>query len=340
MHGKQAFCKKSICSFGFLIAILFLFGCTQTTEVTESDQPLKIGLMITPHGLNDKGFNDYALDGLQAAEKKYNIQGILIEPSTMQDPQASLRFFAGQDFDAIIVVGIAFVDAIREISAEHDSLPFFVIDSDIDEENIYGITFREEEGSFLCGYLAAVKSDSNRAGFIGGVEIPVIQRFEAGFRQGAAFAQKETEVVVKYLAEDFSGFNLPEKAEQVAFSMYSDEVDVIFAAAGASGLGAISAAAQSGNYVIGVDMNQDSLAPGLVLTSMLKRVDLVVEMIAENISKNKSAAEVQRSFGLSEGAIGLTDFQLSSKAVGQDLILRLNSLKQKIIKGEIDLVDK
>lgn len=337
MPRKPSFFKKSVFGTGILILALFILslGCCNQEAKHQPGPGKRIGLMITPRGLNDKGFNDYAHDGLKQAEKKFNIEGVVIEPSTMQDHEASLRFFAAQKFDAIIVVGVGFNDAIRKVSAEHPHLQFFVIDSEINEGNIRGIYFREDEGAFLCGYLAARMSKTGKIGFIGGVKIPVIERFAIGYRNGALMAASSTEIVEQYVAEDFSGFNKPEHASDMALDLYRTGCDVIFPAAGASGLGVISAAVKSRGHVIGVDMNQDSLAPGLVLTSMLKRVDLVVESIIANICAGKNPANIKRSYGLADDVIGLTDFQLSFKVVGEDLISQLGKIRKEIIDGKI-----
>jgi len=337
MPEKPPFLKKSVFSTGVLILALLLItsGCCNQEPKSDSGSSKRIGLMITPRGLNDKGFNDYAYDGLKQAEKNFNIEGVVIEPSTMQDHEASLRFFAGQKFDAIIVVGTGFNEAIRKVSAEQHHLQFFVIDSEIDEGNIRGVYFREDEGAYLCGYLAARMSKTGKIGFIGGVKIPVIERFATGYKNGALAAVSSTEIVEQFVAEDYTGFNSPEKASEMALDMYRTGCDVIFPAAGASGLGVISAAVKSRGQVIGVDMNQDSLAPGLVLTSMLKRVDLVVENIIRNICEGTDPASIKRSYGISDGVIGLTDFQLSSKVVGDQLISELSSVRNDIINGKI-----
>lgn len=337
MPRKSSFFKKSVFGTGILILIslLLVSGCCKQETKGEPGPLKRIGLMITPRGLNDRGFNDYAYDGLKQAEKNLNIEGIVIEPSNMKDHEASLRFFAGQKFDAIIVVGVGFNDAIRKVSAEYPHLLFYVIDSDIDEGNIRGVSFREDEGAYLCGYLAARMSKTGKIGFIGGVKIPVIERFATGYRNGAMSAASGTEIIEQYVAEDFSGFNNPEHASDLALDMYRTGCDVIFPAAGASGLGVISAAVKSRSHVIGVDMNQDSLAPGLVLTSMLKRVDLVVESICKNICEGKAPESIKRSFGLADGVIGLTDFQLSFKVVGEEIISELNSVRKAIIDGTV-----
>lgn len=337
MQRRSPFFKKSVFGTGILIIalVLLLSGCCEKRPQEPGEPVMRIGLMITPRGLNDKGFNDYALDGLRAAEKKHNVEGIVIEPATMQDNEASLRFFAGQKFDAIIAVGTAFTDAIRKISSEHPGLHFFVIDSDIDEGQIKGIEFREDEGAYLCGYLAASMSKTGKIGFIGGVKIPVIERFAVGYRTGAVDAASSTEVVEQYIAQDYSGFNKPEEAANLALDMYRTGCDVIFPAAGGSGLGVISSAVQSRHYVLGVDMDQDSLAPGIVLTSMLKRVDLVVENVVASLCAGRSPASIKRSYGLIDNAIGLTDFQLSYKVVGEELIAKLAVIRKGIIDGKI-----
>ncbi|MFZ2955820.1 MAG: BMP family ABC transporter substrate-binding protein [Candidatus Ozemobacteraceae bacterium] len=318
-----------------LLAFSFTVGCGAETSKPASSKKPRIGLMITPKGLNDRGFNDMAFEGLKSAERKSGVETVIIEPATMKDPETSLRFFAGQNFDAIIAVGVAFLKDIRTISKEHPELPFFVIDADISEGNIRGVSFREHEGSFLCGYVAASVSKTGKVGFIGGVKIDVIQRFAAGFRQGAWAAASQTQVVERYLTEDFTGFNLPDLAKSSALDLYKSGCDVIYHAAGASGLGVISAAVETKKFVIGVDSNQDSLAPGQVLTSMLKRVDLVVEDVARTLSEKRGPEAVKLSYGMTDNAIDVTDFQFSRQVVGDDLIAKIASLKQDIIANRI-----
>jgi basic membrane protein A and related proteins len=319
-----------------LIGSMFLMpGCMGTPTPTPPGRTLKIGLMITPQGLNDQGFNDLAFAGLKAAEQKFGIEGIVIEPSTMKEPEDSLRFFTAQSFDAIVVVGVAFQAAIRQIAQEKPNLPFFLIDTDLAEGNIRGISFREDEGSYLCGYLAASMARGARIGFIGGVKIPVIERFARGYRNGAKAAKPEIEVEEIYVAEDFSGFNRPDQANALAMQMFNNGCEVIYAAAGASGLGVISAGVKQKKFVIGVDMNQDSLAPGLVLTSMLKRVDKVVEDVIRTLHEGKASETVKRSYGMKDGAIDVTDFQFSQHTIGPDLIRTIGDLRKRIIAGTL-----
>jgi basic membrane protein A len=295
----------------------------------------RIGLMITPQGLNDLGFNDLAHLGLKNSEKKHTLESVIIEPSTMKDPEASLRFFAGQKFDAIIAVGAAFLDAIKNVSREYPDLRFFVIDSAIDEPNIRGISFREDEGSFLCGFIAARVSKTAKIGFIGGLKNEIIMRFADGFRRGAAYAASETQVIDRFIAEDFSGFNRPAIAKTIALDLYREGCDVIYHAAGASGLGVISAGVEAKKFVIGVDMDQDSTAPGLVLTSMLKRVDLVVEDVIRMVVENKGPEWIKKNYGLNDGGVDLTNFRFTRAILGDALINEVTRLREQISTGKL-----
>lgn len=318
-----------------LASLVLTTGCGERKPATM--KKVRIGLMITSQGLNDQGFNDQAHDGIKAAEKKYGIEPVIIEPATMKDPEASLRFFAAQPFDAIIVVGMAFQNAIRKVAVEHPQLKFFAVDSDVDEGSIKGVAFREYEGSFLCGYLAAKFSKTRRIGFVGGHNISVIDRFRRGFHAGAAFAASDTQVIDRFVARDFSGFNKPDAAKKIALNMYNGGCDVIYHAAGASGLGVIAAAVEARKNVIGVDRNQDGMAPGLVLTSMMKRVDLVVEdLVKDIVSPDAENKDVKRSYGIAEGAISLTDFQFSSQQLGETLVNELGELTRQIVAGKLE----
>ena len=325
---------------GVLILALLAFagslmlGCEGSNTKTLPVKKLRIGLMITPKGLNDKGFNDLAFVGLKAAERKYSIEPLVIEPANIKDQEACLRFFAGQKLDVVIAVGVAFLDSIRQVTKEHPKLPFIVIDSTIAEGNIRGVAFREEEGSMLCGYLAASMAKSKKVGFIGGVDIEVIRRFLDGFQAGVALVSSDTAVMIKYVGTDFSGFNKPEEAKAMAMELYQNGCDVLFSAAGGSGLGVISAAVETRKYVIGVDMNQDSLAPGLVLTSMLKRVDLVVEDVVKTLSSGQGIEQVKKNYGLADGGVDITDFSFSRQSVGSDIISRLEQLRKSIVEGK------
>ncbi len=300
-----------------------------------------IGFMISPKGLDDKGFNEIAHRGLQEAEKIYNFETTLIEPSTLQDKEATLRFFASQKFDAIIALGDHSAE-VKIIAAEHPETEFYVIDSDIIDGNMKGIAFRDGEGSFLCGYLAAKLTKSNKVGFIGGTPCKVMDRFETGYRNGVKYANPEAEVIVEYIAKtpyDFSGFSNDNEGTKIADKMYKSGVDVIFPACGSSALGVIDAAETNQKFVFGVDDNQDFLLPKYVITSMIKRVDKVIIYIAENVCQG-NAKPLKKSYGIAEDALGLTAFEYSKgKTVPVELISEIEEIKEKIKNGKINCME-
>lgn len=296
---------------------------------------LRIGLMISPRGLGDRSFNDQAYAAMRTAESRSGIETALIEPATMRDQEASLRFFSAQRFDAVIAMGAGFEASMRAVSREQPHLRFFIIDSELDDGNLCGISFREDEGAFLCGALAAMVATSRRVGFVGGMDNPVIRRFLEGYRKGALHIASETDVRVGFLANDFSGFNLPDQAKATALQMYNDGCEVIFHAAGGSGLGVISAAVEANRWCIGCDMDQDELAPGRVLTSMQKRIDRVILEIIEHLAAGKPVTGIKRSYGLADEGVALTTFKHSGEVVNSGRRDRLRELTAAIINGRI-----
>ena len=307
----------------------------------EKKKKKTIGFMISPKGLDDKGFNEIAHRGLEEAEKIYDFETTLIEPSTLQDKEATLRFFASQKFDAIIALGDHSAE-VKKIAVEHPETEFYVIDSDIVDGNMKGIAFRDGEGAFLCGYLAAKLTKSQKVGFIGGTPCKVMDRFETGYRNGVKYANSEAEVVVEYIAKtpyDFSGFSNDNDGNKIGDKMYKEGVDVIFPACGSSALGVIDAAETNQKFVFGVDDNQDFLLPKYVVTSMIKRVDKVIIYIAENVC-NSNAKNLKTSYGIAEDALGLTAFEYSKgKTVSVELISEIEGIKEKIKNGKINCME-
>lgn len=301
----------------------------------------KIGFMISPKGLDDKGFNEIAHRGLEEAEKIYNFETTLIEPSTLQDKEETLRFFASQKFDAIIALGDHSAE-VKTIASEHPETQFYVIDSDITDGNMKGIAFRDGEGAFLCGYLAGKLTKTNKVGFIGGTPCKVMDRFETGYRNGAKYANSKVNVIAEYIAKtpnDFSGFNNDNEGTRIGNEMYKSGIDVIFPACGGSALGVIDAAEANQKFVFGVDDNQDFLLPKYVITSMIKRVDKVIIYIAENVC-NGSNKPLKTSYGIAEDALSLTAFEYSKgKTVPVELIAKVDEIKEKIRKGEINCME-
>jgi len=295
----------------------------------------RVGLVISPRGLGDHGFNDQAYMAMKSAENNCPIDTVLIEPVTMQDQESSLRFFGQQRLDAVIAMGFAFEASTRAVASEYPQLPFFIIDSTVDEGNLEGISFREDEGSFLCGALAALVTRTGKIGFVGGMDNPIIQRFLDGYRRGALHIATATEVLQAFAADDYSGFTNPDHGKEKALGLYAQGCDVIYHAAGGSGLGVISAAVETQKFCIGADMDQDALAPGRVLTSMRKRVDRVIASITTALTQTPTPVAVQRSYGLADGGLSLTRFQFSHDVVTPAIQERLRGLHAEIIGGRL-----
>jgi basic membrane protein A len=327
----------------------------ETGELPGAD--VTVGLVYDIGGRGDLSFNDSAAAGLDQAVEDFGVQATELEPNQGGTNRAELlSLLADQGTDLIIGVGFLFAETICQAGNDYPDTNFGDIDGFIDEntancegahnltaeDNVASLLFAEEQGSFLVGAAAALKSETGKLGFIGGVDIDLIHKFEAGFVAGAKQINPDIEVEIKYITQppDFGGFNDPAKAKEIAASMYQGGADVVYHAAGGSGLGLFQAAQEysdsSGSQVwaIGVDSDQYQTAPAelqpYILTSMLKRVDVAVYQTIKS--------QVEDAF---EG--GYVTFDLSVDGVGystsggfvDDIVPQLDELKQQIIDGTI-----
>ena len=306
--------------------------------VTTPKSDVKVGMAYDLGGRGDKSFNDAAAVGLDKAEKELGITAKELEPSKAEDRGANLKLLVDGKYNPIVGIGFAFEDDIKAVAAANPDTYFATVDTVVDLPNVRSNVFAEEQGSFLVGAAAGLKTKSNKVGFIGGVETPLIQKFAAGFVAGVKEANPTATVDVKYItpAGDFTGFNAPDKGKEIGSSMYDAGADVIFAAAGGSGVGVFDAAvaAGDGKWAIGVDSDQYLSATAdqqkHILTSMLKRVDVAV-------------FETIKAFTTDKKLSGTTVFDLKADGVGyatsggyvDDIVSKLDALKAKVISGEI-----
>jgi basic membrane protein A and related proteins len=319
----------------------------------------KVGLLYDITGRGDRSFNDAAAAGLDRAKASVGAVGTESTPSSEGDRAERLAGLeaAGQDY--IIGVGFLWGNAIQEAAVKNTGQKYGLIDSvavdqkgtpddasdDVVLNNVKSMTFAEEQGSFLVGAAAALKSKSGKIGFIGGVENALIKKFEAGYTAGAKAVNPDIEVAVQYITQppDNTGFNDPAKGKEIATSMYSDGNDVVYAAAGGSGLGVIQAASETGKqgevWAIGVDSDQYNLVDAslqpYVLTSMLKKVDVAVGQSIEDLAKGKWAGGVT-VYDLAAGGV---DYSTSGGFV-DDIKTKLDDYKQQIIDGKIEVPTK
>lgn len=314
------------------------------TEPPTTDEPpsgdASVGLLFDVTGRGDRSFNDAAAAGLDRATADFGIVPSESTPTGDGDRAERLNNLVSAGNDLVIGVGFLWGDAITTGAAANPEQKFAIVDSVIEADNVASLIFAEQEGSFLVGVAAALKSQTGKVGFIGGVEIDLIQAFEAGFVAGALAANPDIDVLVQYISQppDFTGFNDPAKGKEIAAAMYADGADVVYSAAGGSGLGAFEAAAEAGApgevWAIGVDSDQyelvdDNIKP-YILTSMLKKVDVAVY---ETIK-----ALVEGNF-----AGGITTFDLASDGVGysrsggfvDDIADQIDAFADQIKSGEI-----
>lgn len=307
------------------------------TSAAESD--VRVGLAYDVGGRGDKSFNDSAAAGLDKAREELGIESEELSPNASgSDRGDNLRQLAEDGFNPVIAVGFAYAESLEAVAADFPDTTFLIVDdASVKADNVKSLLFAEEEGSFLVGAAAALKSTANNVGYIGGVETPLLQKFEAGFVAGAKQVKPDITTQVKYLTQppDFSGFGAPDKGRETANGMYDAGADVIYAAAGGSGVGVFQAAVAKGTKAIGVDSDQyesvgDAELQKVILTSMLKRVDVAVfETLQKFVEDEEIPAETV--FDLESGGVGYS----TSGDFVTDIEPQLEELKEQIVSGEI-----
>ncbi len=315
---------------GFLITLVLAFA-TSCARGPAQPSPVRLGMVTDVGGLGDHSYNDLAYAGLVAAHGQLGVRIAVIQPESVADFEPMLGMFAAKGFDETFGVGYSVQFDLRETAERFPNRHFSIIDGVIDEPNVTSVTFREEQGSFLAGALAAMTTRTKTIGFLGGADVPLIRKFEAGYVAGAHEIAPHVTVLVKYVG-DFN--NVPAGAE-LANILYASGADIIYTAAGKAGLGAIQDVRErTGDFVIGVNSDQDNLVPGKILTSVLKRVDVSVFRIAQLAAAHRPRPR-RLVLGLKEGGIGLTSFRYTRSTVTDAMIEKLARLKAAIIDGRI-----
>jgi basic membrane protein A len=303
---------------------------------------LKIGLAYDTGGRGDRSFNDSAYNGVQAAIKDHGGKLSELSPNADASNRADLLTqLADQGYNPIIAVGFAYGQDVVKVAKQYPDTDFAIVDSSAEgsgADNLTGLLFAENEGSFLAGVAAALKTETNHIGFVGGVDTQLIHKFEAGYVAGAKAVKPDIKVDTQYISPegDFSGFNDPAKGQIVAQGMYDAGADIVYHAAGGSGLGVFQAAAGAGKRAIGVDSDQyntvdDSALQAVIMTSMLKRVDNAVQAYIDSFVDGsvKGGADVVND--LSTDGVGLA----TSGGFIDDIKDKIDSYRQKIVDGDI-----
>ncbi len=314
-----------------MVCVLLLFvalsGCS--AAATPAGRPvLSVGMILGSGGLGDCSFNDSAYAGLQKAQEQYGARFHVVTRTSEEADVEELRNLLQQGYDLVIGIGFENADYIAALAQEFPDRRFAVIDTTVEGDNVASIIFREQEGDFLMGVLAAMLTESKKVGFIGGMDIPPIQRIESGFRQGVAYQDTTVEIL-----SDIAGtFADPEVGKSLALAQYEAGVDVIYNGAGRTGLGIIEAAQEADALTIGASGDQRYLAPGHVVGNRPKRVDTAVLVLIEELEAGRFTPGV-RSLGLAEEGLVLGPFDES--IVTGAMLERLETLRGQIVAGEI-----
>jgi len=299
---------------------------------------LKVALLLDRGGKDDQSFNTSAYEGATRAKHKFGILLKYVEAPDDNAYESLLRGFAQRDYDLIFGIGFAQQDAIRKVAARFPQKHFAIVDAPVEAPNVRSLLFEEHEGAYIVGAIAALTSRTGKIGFVGGLDIPLIRRFELGYEAGARKINPQIAVLANYVGVTSEAWNNPPKAKELAVSQYDAGADIIFAAAGASGLGVFDAAEDKRKFAIGVDANQDWVKPGLILTSMLKRVDEAVYATIEEAATGKFAGGIRR-FGLANKGIDYSFDQYNAGILTEAVRKRADELKAGIIAGKIVVPD-
>ncbi len=309
----------------------------------------KVALVFDAGGKNDRSFNQSSWEGAQKAEKDFGIKLSDVEPADTTATEQAIRNFATQNFDLIIGIGFAMAPAIEKAAKDFPKIKFAIVDSRVDQPNVASLEFKEQEGSFLVGAIAglnATAAGKTSVGFIGGMDIPLIHKFQAGYAQGVKAVNPKLNVITNYVGNTPSAWNDPAKAKEIAEAQMSKGASVIYAAAGGSGTGLFDAIKEKNGskncvamkascvFAVGVDSNQNYILPGQILTSMQKRVDVAVYNTIKDANSNAFKGGA-RLFGVSSNGVGYAIDQFNKDLISAADIAKVEAYKKDIISGKI-----
>jgi basic membrane protein A len=324
-----------------VLQLLMIAGCGSAAKQppAESGDAFRVGLVFDVGGRGDKSFNDAAYAGLERAEKELGIRFTTLETGEGTDREAAMRQLAAGGSQLVFGVGFLFTDDIKQLAREFPAVWFACVDYTVTPgeslpPNLVALKFREEEGSFLVGALAAHLSKTGTVGFVGGMEIPLIKKFEAGYRAGVQTVRPDARVLVKYAGTTGGAFKDPTKGKELGLAEYHQGADIIFHASGSTGLGVFEAARELGKLAIGVDSDQHDEAPGHVLTSMIKRVDVAVFDCIREAQAGRWKSGIQE-FGLAEKGVGWVYDDRNRALIPDPVKAAVDSLERELIARRI-----
>ncbi|SDN58370.1 nucleoside-binding protein [Psychrobacillus sp. OK028] len=322
--------KKSI-MFILFISLLIITGCTEKETTTETDH-IKVGIMLSDAGLGDQSFSDLGFQGLEKARDELNISFDYREIADTKTYAKGIEELVKTDNDLIIGLGFSIQKDLETIAKKYPKKSFLLVDAQSDLPNVYTVTFKEEEASFLLGAIAGMKTTSNVVGFVGGDDVPLIQKFEKGFAAGVKSENPEATVLSTY-AGDFGNDKL---GENIAKEMIASKADFIYPAAGFTGVGVINETQRSGIYSFGVDSDQFYLAEKAVVSSMLKQVDVAIFNTIQQLVETGEISEKNQVLGIKENGVSIAPIRVLKLSPAETN--RLEKLQEDIAGGSITIL--
>ena len=324
------------------LGLLLICGCDVVQDIISEQPsgdmdapPLRVTMIYPSDCIGDSSYCDSFHIGVRTAEAKLGIS--LTEVAGMEsDPavtEMQLREAAGSS-DLVLAAGYQMGGPLSRVAPEFPDVKFAIFDVVLDIPNVASINYKANEGSFLVGAIAALKTETHKIGYIGGADVPLLHEFEAGYVAGIRAIHPDAEITVEYISENETGFRQPDKAKELALAQYVSGVDVIYVAAGGSGNGVLEAAQEQGKYIIWVDSNGNYLAPGLVLTSMVKELSASVEKVISETAEGNFMGGI-RYLGLEDGGVSYAVDEYNAALLSDEILATVESLKAKIISGEI-----
>ena len=317
-------------------AALLVSTSIATTAATAAD--LNPAVIFDMGGKFDKSFNEGVYNGVEKFKKETGVSYREFEVTNETQREQAIRRMAQRGADPVIGVGFAQAPALEKVAKEFPDTRFTIIDAVVDLPNVRSVVFKEHEGSFLVGMLAALKSESGKVGFVGGMDIPLIRKFACGYEQGAKHVSGDTEVLQNMTGTTPAAWNDPTRGSELAKSQFGRGVDVVYAAAGGTGVGVYQSAKDSGKFAIGVDSNQNHLQPGTMLTSMLKRVDVAAYKAFKDAHDGNWTPGIQ-ILGLAEDGVGWALDENNQDLISDEMKAKVQAAAADIVAGKLTVHD-
>lgn len=323
-----------------LCVALLPAACTNRPPTSDADngKRIRVGIVFDIGGKDDRSFNSAAWEGVQRAKKELPVAVRDAEPGDPTSLEPAVRAFAQYGYDLVISVGFAQAPIVEQVAVDYPNTKFAIVDGVVNKPNVAGLLFKEHEGSFLVGMIAAATTKTNTIGFVGGMDIPLIHKFLVGYTEGAKYVNPNIRVLPNFVGITDAAWNNPGKGKELATAQIEQGADIVFQAAGNSGLGVFDAAEAKNKFAIGVDANQNWVKPGHILTSMVKRIDNAVFGVIRDTMEGKFKGGIQ-VYGLENDGVGYAMDEYNQALIPPSVIEKVEAAKQDILAGKIKVTD-